>query len=224
MTYQDNPPLDPALEERRRALFNALGANIGDADVVEAMASVRRDLFVPPDIRWEAYDDRALPIGHGQTISQPQIVAVMTSSLRVGRKDRVLDVGTGSGYQAAILALLAREVVSVERVPELATVAARRLEALGYHNVAVHMAGEQLGCPAKGPFDGILVGAAAPGIPQPLIEQLATGGRIVIPVGARDQQYLVRGTRKRGGDIEVERLEPCQFVPLIGRGAWPEEG
>jgi len=204
----------------RTALTAGLRLEISDERVVQAMGRVPREEFVPADLRHLAYDDRPLPIGHGQTISQPLMVAVMTEVLHLRGHEKVLEVGTGSGYQAAVLAELAQRVVSVERVPELAQSAAEHLRRLGYDNVAVHVAGETLGRPEHAPYDAILVTAGAPRVPRPLVEQLAPGGCLVIPVGQRALQQLISVTRERDG-LKVRRHGQCRFVPLIGEGAWP---
>ncbi len=219
--YQ-SPALEPALQARREALIASLRITVGDERVVEAMASVRRDLFVPADSRHAAYEDRALAIGGGQTISQPQIVAVMTAALELCAEETVLDVGTGSGYLAAILSMLARKVVSVERVPALAASACERLRRLGYTSVEVHLSRGELGWPLLAPYDAIVVAASAPVVPRALVDQLALGGRLVIPVGTRDQQVLIRATKSDGGKLIVDDFGPCQFVPLIGPGSWRE--
>ncbi len=188
---------------------------IADVRVLDAMARVPRDLFVPESVREHAYADAALPIGRGQTISQPFMVATICSLLGVGEDDRVLDVGTGSGYQAAVLAELAREVVTIERVPELAESAREALAAAGYPDVDVRVGDGSLGVPDRAPFDAIAVAAAAPSIPEPLYDQLAPGGRLVVPRGSRWGQDLVLVVRTEDGP--VERLSvPCRFVPLVG--------
>lgn len=196
-------------------LVNQLRERINDDRVLDAIAAVPRDRFVPLSLVPYAWEDHALPIGHGQTISQPTIVAMMSAALRLRGHERVLDVGTGSGYQAAILAHLAAEVVSVEIVPELREHATAILNELGIENVRVVPAGEVLGAPAYGPYHGIIVAAAAPAIPPSLIDQLVDGGRLVIPVGRRDAQELLAVTRRVDG-MDIERLGPCRFVPLIG--------
>ena len=189
--------------------------------VLEAMKKVPRHLFVPPEAVDEAYSDRPLPIGCGQTISQPYMVAVMTEALRLVGNENVLEVGTGSGYQAAVLAEIAAHVVSTERVPELAEQARRTLRELGYANIDVIVSDGSKGYPSKAPYDGIIVTAGAPDIPPVLVDQLADGGRLVIPVGNSFQQTLTRLTRL-GGEDRIERLEGCVFVPLIGEYGWGE--
>jgi protein-L-isoaspartate(D-aspartate) O-methyltransferase len=195
---------------------------ISDARVLDAMRRVPRDMFVPLESQSAAYADRALPIGCGQTISQPYMVAAMTEALRLTGSERVLDVGTGSGYQAAILSVLAREVITIERRPELAEAARERLAALERTNVTVLAGDGSLGSPAYAPFDAILVAAGAPRIPDALTAQLApNGGRLVIPVGSSDQQTLHIVTRQ--GDRFIDTLGVgCVFVPLIGAEGWQE--
>ncbi len=192
---------------------------ITDERVLEAMRRVPRHIFVPELHRDEAYADYPLPIGHGQTISQPFIVALMCSLLGLQGDEKVLEVGTGSGYQAAVLAHLAREVHTIERIPALAEQAARRLAELGLENVHVHIGDGSLGLPDEAPFDGILVAAAAPRVPQPLLEQLSDGGRLVAPVGSRGWQVLERWTR-RGNSWKREIYDSVAFVPLIGEHGW----
>jgi protein-L-isoaspartate(D-aspartate) O-methyltransferase len=192
-----------------------VAASVRDPRVLEAIRRTPRHRFVPAGVRPYAYRDEALSIGHGQTISQPTIVGVMSEALALTGDERVLDVGTGSGYQAAILAHLAREVVTVEIVDALRERAAELLRDLGYDNVTVLPAGDDLGAPQRAPFEAILVAAAAPGVPPPLVEQLAMGGRIVIPIGRRDMQDLVVAQRTESG-LERRSLGPCRFVPLVG--------
>jgi protein-L-isoaspartate(D-aspartate) O-methyltransferase len=194
---------------------------ITDQRVLDAMASVPRHLFVPPEVRGEAYQDRALPIHEGQTISQPFIVALMAQALCLTGSERVLEIGTGSGYAAAVLSRLAGQVYTIERWPALAEAAAHRLYDLGYANVEVSIGDGTAGLPAYAPFDGIIVAAAAPWVPRPLREQLGEGGRLVIPVGGRDEQLLLRLTRS-GHEIRTERLSGVRFVPLIGAHAWEQ--
>ncbi|MBM3149829.1 MAG: protein-L-isoaspartate(D-aspartate) O-methyltransferase, partial [Chloroflexi bacterium] len=194
---------------------------ISDKRVLQAMARVPRELFVLPDYYHSAYEDIPLSIGFGQTISQPFIVALMTQALKIRGNEKVLEVGTGSGYQTAILAELARWVVSVERIPQLAESARAVLEKLGYNNVEIHLAGTTLGWPSEAPYNAILVTAASPRVPDSLLRQLAIGGRLVVPVGSRWEQELYRVTKRKGGN-SVDRLGGCRFVPLIGDEAWEE--
>jgi protein-L-isoaspartate(D-aspartate) O-methyltransferase len=188
---------------------------ITDARVLAAMARVPRELFVPESVRSHAYEDGALPIGHGQTISQPFVVATICSLLALDGDERVLDVGTGSGYQAAVLAELASEVVTIERVPALAETAREALAGVGAANVEVRMGDGSLGSPEHAPFAGIAVAAAAPTVPCALYAQLGEGGRIVVPRGTRRGQDLVLVTRTPDGPVE-RRSIPCRFVPLLG--------
>jgi len=183
------------------------------------MARVPREYFVPPAQQRLAYEDIPLPIGFDQTISQPLIIALMTEALELTGSEKVLEVGTGSGYQAAILAELAGSVITVERLPALAETARRVLDKLGHNNVVVHLAEETLGWQREAPYGAILVTAAAPGVPADLLEQLAIGGRLVIPVGPRYTQELYKITRREGKN-EVQKLGGCRFVSLIGKGAW----
>jgi protein-L-isoaspartate(D-aspartate) O-methyltransferase len=196
---------------------------IADERVLTAIERVPRELFVPEDLRRSAYDDRALPIGHGQTISQPFMVATICAALGLEGGERVLDVGTGSGYQAAVLAELADEVVTVERVPELAERARATLERAGYPRVDVRVGDGTLGVQNRSPYDAIAVAAAAPGVPEALYEQLAPGGRIVLPVGSLHDQWLEVVVRRSDGPV-VARSVPCRFVPLIGSEGFAERG
>lgn len=205
----------------RDNLIARLSLEISDKRVLEAMRRVPREAFVPQDQYYAAYEDRPLSIGFGQTISQPYIVALMVQALELKGGDKVLELGAGSGYEAAILAELAREVVTVERVSELVEGAKRALEKLGYSNVKVHLAGRELGWSDEAPYGAIIVSAGAPTIPQILLNQLSFGGRLVIPVGSRWQQDLLKVTKRRKGN-KVENLGGCYFVPLIGEGAWEE--
>jgi protein-L-isoaspartate(D-aspartate) O-methyltransferase len=176
---------------------------------------------VPEDLQRLAYENQPLPIGEGQTISQPLIVALMTEALQLKGDETVLEIGTGSGYQAAILSLLARRVVSVERIPKLAERSAQLLKDLDYSNVEVHKADDRLGWPEDGPYDAIIVTAASPEVPPALLEQLALNGRLVIPVGGRTLQELVRIVKTAKG-AQRHNLGPCRFVPLLGPSGWPE--
>ena len=189
--------------------------DIADERVLAAMERVPRDLFVPPDVRDRAYDDAALPIGAGQTISQPYMVARICEALALRGTERVLDVGTGSGYQAAVLAELAREVDTIERIPELAETARANLAAAGYRNVHVHVGDGTRGLPERAPFAAIAVAAAAPDLPPSLYEQLEPRGRLVIPVGRRRVQRLELVIRSPEGPAVVKSV-PCRFVPLVG--------
>ena len=216
------PTLIEHLSRSKTALLAELAHDIGDRRVLDAIAKVPRERFVPQEVRPYAYEDRPLPIGHRQTISQPLIVALMTQALGLHGREKVLEVGTGSGSQAALLSHLAAEVVSVERVPELAERAGRTLAELGYANVSVHAAGETLGWPDDSPYEAIIVTAAAPRIPQELLDQLSLGGQMVIPIGSRDLQELVRAVKSPEGPA-LTNLGPCRFVPLLGAGAWSEE-
>jgi protein-L-isoaspartate(D-aspartate) O-methyltransferase len=192
---------------------------IRSARVLEAMEAVPRHLFVPPQWIRAAYADEPLPIGEGQTISQPFMVAAMAEALSLDGRERVLEVGCGSGYQAAVLSRLAREVIAVETQPVLAASARERLHRLGYANVTVEEADGSGGWPASAPYDAILVTAAAPEVPQPLIDQLAEGGRLVIPVGGSQHQELLRIVKREGRTAE-QSLYSCRFVPLLGRFGW----
>ena len=194
---------------------------ISDAALLRVLGSVPRHAFVPPEYRRMAYTDGPLPIGLGQTISQPYIVALMTQLLQLRGGETVLEVGTGSGYQAAILAGLAAQVHSIERHPGLAQAARRVLQELKIDHVTVHTGDGSLGLPELAPFDGILVTAAAPHTPQALLQQLKEGGRLVIPVGSRFGQNLELWTRQEGR-FESELIAPVAFVPLIGAEGWGE--
>jgi protein-L-isoaspartate(D-aspartate) O-methyltransferase len=195
---------------------------ISDERVLAAMARVPRDLFVPESLRAYAYDDGAIPIGYRQTISQPFIVATICSLLALEGHERVLDVGTGSGYQAAVLAELAAEVVTIERIPELADAAALALAGAGYANVEVRVGDGSLGVTERAPFDGIAVAAAAPTVPPALYAQLSEGGRIVVPRGTRWGQELVLVVRTPAGPVERTSI-PCRFVPLLGDEGFGED-
>jgi len=194
---------------------------VHDAAVLAAMAEVPRHEFVSEDVRADAYDDLPLPIGSGQTISQPYIVAAMTAALHLRPGDRVLEIGTGCGYHAAVLSRLAKEVFTIERRPELASSASATLARLGYSNAHVHCGDGTLGLPELAPFDAILVAAAAPAVPKPLLAQLAEGGRIILPVGDTQHQEL-QLIEKRGDAFPMKMLEGCRFVPLLGYHGWQE--
>jgi protein-L-isoaspartate(D-aspartate) O-methyltransferase len=194
---------------------------VRDPGVIRAMETVPRHEFVPAGVLHGAYEDSALAIGEGQTISQPYMVAAMTEALELTGSERVLEIGAGSGYQTAILSMLGREVIAIETRPLLARAARDRLTQLGYLNVRVEISDGSEGWPAAAPYDAILAAAAAPAVPAALIEQLAEGGRLVIPIGTRDQQELHR-IRKMDGRIEDLTMFACRFVPLVGRHAWPD--
>jgi len=208
-------------EAERERMVEAQIARRGirDERVLSVMRSVPRHLFIPEDARGYAYTDGPIRIGSGQTISQPYIVALMTELLDVRPDHKVLDVGTGSGYQAAILSKLAAEVHTIERHPELAESAKKKLASLGYENVKVHIGDGTQGYAPCAPYDRILVAAAAPAVPQPLLVQLAEGGRLVIPVGSRFSQRLEVWDRV-GDDYQKESDIPVVFVPLIGKDGW----
>ena len=213
---------DPWEAARDRMVEMQIAARgVSDERVLAAMRKIPRHLFIPGDVRGSAYGDYPLPIGHGQTISQPYIVAMMTSLLQIRPDDRVLEIGAGSGYQAAILGILAREVISIERIPEVAHLAQKNLTTSGITNVRVVVGDGTLGYPEGSPYDGILITAATPSIPPPLIDQLAEGGRLVAPVGSRDLQDLIRLTRK-GHDLVRESFGGVVFVPLLGEHGWKQ--
>ncbi len=209
-------------EAARAELIKHLSTEIKDKRVLAAMRSIPRERFVPQAIRHSAYEDRPLPIGCEQTISQPFIIALMTEALELTGREKVLEVGTGSGYQAAILAQLARLVITTERIKPLAEQAKKTLDSLGYTNIEVHLAEETLGWRQEAPYDAIMVTAGAPRVPAELLAQLVIGGRLVIPVGSRYIQELCRVTRGRVKSV-TENLGGCRFVSLIGKGAWEEE-
>ena len=212
---------DKKLLSDRKALFSSLRRKIRSVTVVRAMERVPREEFVSVWERPRAYRDEPLSIGEGQTISQPYIVARITEALRLQPTDRVLELGAGSGYQAAVLAELVTDgnVVTVELVPSLAQQARETLAGLGYRNIVVEESTGFLGCPRLGPYDAIVVSAAAPTLSPTLLSQLALGGRLVVPVGSRDQQELVCALRT-GEGISLRMLGPCRFVPLIGHDAF----
>jgi protein-L-isoaspartate(D-aspartate) O-methyltransferase len=208
--------------ERLRMVEGQLASrDIKDERVLEAFRAVPRHQFVPQESRHLAYANGPLPISQSQTISQPYIVALMTQLLELKGDEVVLEIGTGSGYQAAILARLASEVHTVERHKELAKSATSILSALGYNNVHVHIGDGTLGWPDSAPYDGVIVTAAAPSVPRPLLKQLKDGGRVVIPVGGRGAQFLECWQRK-GSDFERDQIAPVAFVPLIGEHGWEE--
>ncbi|AMO83384.1 MAG: protein-L-isoaspartate(D-aspartate) O-methyltransferase [Enterobacterales bacterium] len=188
---------------------------IGDERVLKAMAEVPREKFIDEAMSHKAYDNTALPIGLGQTISQPYMVARMTELLRVGPEAKVLEIGTGSGYQTAVLAHLVQHVFSVERIKSLQWQAKRRLKQLDLHNVSTRHGDGWQGWASRGPFDAIIVTAAPPEIPEALLSQLADGGRLVLPVGEFDKTQQLRCVQRRGNEFSVESIEPVRFVPLV---------
>ncbi len=207
-------------EAERNALVDSFlkepGSRVSDPRVIAAMRATPRHLFVPPDQQVEAYGDHPLPIGYGQTISQPSLVAFMTEQLRPGPADRILEIGTGSGYQAAVLSPLVSEVYSVEIVEPLARRAAEIFAGLGYHNVHTRIGNGYQGWPDEAPFDAIIVTCAPDDIPPALVEQLREGGRLVIPVGPRTEPQELYLLEKRGENLEKRAILPVRFVPMTG--------
>ncbi len=209
---------------RERMVRDHIAARgVADERVLAALREVPRHEFVPGHLRTQAYSDHALPIAGGQTISQPYVVARMTELLAVGPSHSVLEIGTGTGYQTAILARLARRVYSLERVPELAREAIARMRELGCDNVKIQVFDGTVGWSEVAPFDRILVAAGAPAAPQPLLDQLAPGGRMVIPEGDRQAQRLMVYEKDAGGGVTASAHEPVAFVPLVGRHGWDAE-
>lgn len=208
-------------EYAKRSLFKKLASEVSDRRVLDAMRRVPRERFVTAATAELAYQDIALPIAAGQTISQPTMVAIMVSELELRRSDKVLEIGAGSGYQAAVLSQLAREVITLERIPELAESAREKLTALGYRNVRVELAGPRLGREEDAPYNAIIVAAASPRIPQALLSQLEVGGRMIVPVGDRHEQTLMKVVRSADG-LTTRTLTACRFVPLIAEDAWPD--
>ncbi len=221
MTAQAAAP-DAGYRYARRRMVTQIveRGGVRDERVIAALERVPRHLFVPEHLVNDAYGDRALPIGCEQTISQPYVVARMTEDLKVGAEDSVLEIGTGSGYQTALLALLARRVYSIERVGQLAREAIGRIQALELPNVKVQVFDGTVGWSAEAPFDRILVAAAAPRVPESLLEQLAPGGRLLVPEGDRHDQRLVAYQKYNDGTVARQVGEAVRFVPLIGRHGW----
>jgi protein-L-isoaspartate(D-aspartate) O-methyltransferase len=206
---------------RRRMLERLARGGIRDARVLEALASVPRHTLVPEALGHRAYDEAPLPIGAGQTISAPGTVAAMSAALALAGPEKVLEIGTGSAYQAAVLARLAARVISIERVPALASRARRALDRMGVTNVVVHLGDGTRGWPPEAPYDAIVVTAGGPEIPEPLLAQLAPGGRLVGPFGARGRQQLVRVRRDAAGRVHApEVLGAARFVDLVGEHGW----
>ncbi len=209
--------------ERRAMVEDQLERRgIRDPHVLDAMLTVPRHVFVPQHTQPAAYADSALPIGHGQTISQPYIVAFMTEAAQISPGDKVLEIGTGSGYGAAVASRIAGEVFTIERHSKLAQQARERFDELGYDNIHVVEGDGSQGWPDEAPYDAIIVTAAAPELPQPLLKQLADGGRLVVPVGTRHSQKLVRAERS-GDEIQQTLLTAVRFVPLVGEHGWQRQ-
>ena len=214
-----------AQQERRRQLIEKLRqAGVRDLAVLYAFDRGPRHLFVPDVFEARAYADEALPLGHGQTISRPSTHALFLQSLALKGEERVLEIGTGSGFQTALLATLCRQVFSIERVPELAAAARSRIEALGFSNVAIRAGDGTYGWRRYAPYDAILVGAGAREIPQPLVQQLATGGQLLIPLGEREAQKLHRIVRTENGSVEDAVIADVKFVALHGLGGLEDAG
>ena len=213
--------IEPDFRGPRRRLIETLQANgISDLAVLRAFDEVPRHLFVPTGVRHRAYEDSALPIGNGQTISQPSVHARYLQELRLTGRERVLEIGTGSAYQTALLSKLVEQVFSIERVGTLMDRSREILQRLGARNVSLLLGDGTLGWSSYGPYDAILVSAAAPKVPQPLADQLAEGGRLLVPLGGRDEQVLALLT-KRGTELERRDIGPVRFVPLVGKYGWP---
>ena len=214
---------DFSIARRRMVEGQLIARGISDQRVLDAMLKVPRHKFVEEALQSQAYQDGPLPIGERQTISQPYMVAVMSQALALNGSETVLEVGTGSGYQAAILALLADRVFSLERIPSLARRARKVLDECGFSKVNIRVADGTRGWHEMAPFDAIMVTAGAPEVPRDYLDQLAVGGRLVIPVGDRSSQVLMRITRTGEQEFEDERILGCRFVPLVGSCGWQEE-
>ena len=208
--------------KEKRRLLDTLRRKVSDQRVLDAIAAVPREAFVLPQDEGRAYENAAMPIGEGQTISQPLVVAIMLEAMELRPSDHVLEVGTGSGYEAALLSRLVARVVTVERIPALEEQARGLLQRLGCDNVTVHLAGVVLGWPDGAPYDAVVVAAAAPSVPRELVDQVRIGGCLVVPVGTPFEQMLtvVRRTAER---LDANSLGACRFVPLIGPSAWADE-
>lgn len=212
--------MDFAIARRRMVEQQVKRRGVSDPLTLDALLAVPRHLFVESGLRDQAYSDFPLPIGHKQTISQPFIVAYMTAALQLQGGERILEIGTGSGYQAAILSRIARQVYTVERISDLARNARKALDAIGAYNVHIRVSDGTFGWEDEGPFDAIITTAGAPHVPESLRAQLAVGGKLVIPVGDRGQQVLHRITRQSEARYQDEELLDCRFVPLIGAHGW----
>ncbi|MBN1283473.1 MAG: protein-L-isoaspartate(D-aspartate) O-methyltransferase [Proteobacteria bacterium] len=219
----DSVPDTYAVARRRMVTEQLIPGGIRDSRVLEVMGRVKRHAFVSPGMEDQAYMDRPLPIGLNQTISQPLMVAIMTEALALEGREKVLEIGTGSGYQAAILAEMAGAVCTVERITDLSIRARKVLYRLGYENIKLRIGDGTLGWPEEAPFDGIIVTAGAPVVPEALMAQLSDGGRLVIPVGGEEMQRLDVITR-RGDGFDTRSVTACRFVKLIGREGWHNEG
>ena len=214
--------MDYTVARRRMVQQQIVARGIDDSRLIEALNQVPRHFFVDEGLRGHAYADGSLPIGHKQTISQPYMVAAMSAALELQGQERVLEIGTGSGYQTTILAMLAKRVYSIERIAALAARARKTLDQLQISNVNIKIADGTLGWKDQAPFDGILVAAGAPDVPQEYLAQLAVGGKLVLPVGGFNQQSLIRITRLGEDQFRREELMGCRFVPLIGEAGWAE--
>jgi len=213
--------IDPAYRRDRRRLIESLQAGgVNDLAILHAFDAIPRHMFVPDAVIHRSYEDVALPLGHGQTISRPGAHALHLGLANLSGKERVLEIGTGSGYQTALLSQLSRHVYSVESVPELAGLAQARLRDLGLENVTLRMGDGSGGWPAHAPYDVILCGAAAPRVPEPLVAQLAPGGRLIIPVGDDSGQHLIRVTLGIDDELFEEAVDSAHFVPLTGEEGW----
>lgn len=212
-----------SIARRRMVEDQVVARGVSDPRVIDAMLQVPRHKFVEEALESQAYQDAPLPIGERQTISQPYMVAVMSEALALDGTEKVLEVGTGSGYQAAVLAVLADRVFSLERIPALARRARKALDSCGYSKVNIRLADGTLGWQEMAPFDAIVVTAGAPDVPRDYLDQLAVGGRLVIPVGDRMSQVLMRITRTSEDEFKEEQLLGCRFVPLVGNHGWRDE-
>lgn len=210
------------IARKRMVDSQIIARGVKDRRVIDAMLKTPRHLFVQEAMASQAYNDTSLPIGEKQTISQPYMVALMSEMLALSGRETVLEIGTGSGYQAAVLSLLARRVCTIERIPQLATRARRLFDTLGLTNIAMKIDDGTIGWASEAPFDAIIVTAGAPDVPEALLEQLAIGGRLVIPVGDQVNQELVRIVKQEDGSLIEEKSTPCRFVRLIGRDGWSE--
>lgn len=215
--------MDYAIARRRMVEQQIIARGIHEPRLIDALKNLPRHLFIEAGLGNHAYSDSSLPIGEKQTISQPFMVAAMTAALELEGQERILEIGTGSGYQTALLAMLAKRVYSIERIPLLAARARKVLDHLSLSNINIRIGDGTLGWPEQAPYDGILAAAGAPEIPSRYLEQLAIGGKLVIPVGSLDQQVLVRVIRITDQQYQRQELMGCRFVPLIGDQGWQED-